>query len=175
MMSETRYRAVSSGLSSIARKVYDATPISEAWTMAKIMSELMRIGTPVTHKVVGGCLSTLISAGLVTEPERGVFVRAPIRQTKTAQDPEIKTVAAIAAPQPITKEPELPAPTTKPAQNPIDKLSALSARVEMFACQIKELANDITSVAIEIEEQTANDKADLEKLRQLQNILKGLG
>lgn len=172
MMSEARHRAVLGGLSSIARKVYEATPISEPWAMTRIMSEMNRVGLPVAHKVAGGCLSTLVSAGLVTEPDRGCFIRAPIRNTKATPEPDIKPVAAIAAPAATTKQ-EAQLTTTKPS--PIDKLSALSVRVEMMTNQLKDLANDLTAVAIEIEEQTAADKAGLEKLHQLQSILKGLG
>lgn len=171
-MNEARFNAVYSGLTSIARKVYDATPIASEWTASAICAELRRNGINVNLKTVQGCLSSLIGSGLVDERKLGHFIRTPVRAAKTVTS-EMKTVHAMSAPQ---ENLELPLNTKTPAaRTPIDELAELMAEAEKISNDAKKLAENIIVVGSRVEEQMAKDRSDLARLRQLQNLLKELG
>ena len=60
------------GLSTISKKVYAATPISDGWTSQQIRAELMRNGSAnIDVKTVRGCLDGLKKDGLVRESLQG--------------------------------------------------------------------------------------------------------
>lgn len=57
---------------------------------------------------------------------------------------------------------------------PIEILSKLSERARSLATQVVMLASDIETAALTIEQSNAENAANLEKLRQLQSLLKSL-
>lgn len=178
MMNQARFNSVYNGLTSIAKKVYEAVPISEPWDTKKIVSEIHRCGTNPDPSIIAGCLNSLIAAGLVHEPSAKMFVRVavkqkPVREAATSQEPPYQHQATNETAPTVTTKPTAAKPTAK-APDTIEKMSALAARVNQMMVQLKELASDIETTALEIEEQMAEREKDMGKLRQLQALLRDL-
>lgn len=158
----------------MAKKVYQAVPIAEPWATGQIVGEMRRIGSSAEYRVVAGCLDTLKQTGLVIETNRGTFQRTTVREKIVTPKTE---QAATAAPTIETKE--VPVPSTITAtktskKTPIDKLTDIAARVAQLGQTFKSLADEVTNVAIEIEESSRASTEELEQLRQLKTILNGL-
>lgn len=171
-MNEARFNALHSGLTSVARKVYDATPIATPWTASSICAELRRNSININLKTVQGCLSSLIGSGLVDECKLGHFIRTPVRAAKTG-GPEMKVVHAVSTPKEIQETAlKIETPTTR---SPIDELTELMAQAEKISNDVKKLAEGIVLVGSKMEQQMTKDRNDLAKLRQLQGLLKELG
>lgn len=160
-MNHQRFNSIYEGLSSVCQKVYAVVPIQESWTIQQIRAEADRkaIGVTRDHQVFGGCIHTLVKCGLVNESPPGKFRRAKI------------TVKQETEKQPEAKEPEVtPQQTKQPAQQALSTIDRLS----VLALQLKKLASEIESAAIEIEEQNAVNAEGRKKLEQLQALLKGV-
>lgn len=162
MLSPVKYQERLKNLSAIAAKVYAAVPASEPWSMSYINSELQRTGGITRDtRLLHGCLNSLKLAGLISEPERGVFIRVPVRAGKPKAQPEpthqIQT----------TEDQKMPAPAAKTPRNPLTILNELAAKC-------KTLQDEIELAALEIDEYVTAKDGDAAKLKQLQTLLKSL-
>lgn len=160
-MNKSVYQSRVSGLTAIAKKVFSVVPIAEAWPAHQIIGELKRMtDSAADPRIVSGCLNTLINQGLVTEPKPNTFRRVAVKESKLTE---------LIAKKPNHKEVS-PVATQKQQQSvsAIEKLAGIASR-------LKQVASDIESAAIEIDEQLKNDKQDTEKLKQLQSLLRSLG
>lgn len=166
------------GLSSVARKVYDATPIRESWTVAQIKGELARTGISLYMKTVQGCIASLVSSGLVGEAERGIFRRRVKPEpdkpdnTNTLRMPSLTEISAA----PAKQEPALPPAQEAPASqlSPIDILAGVLGRIDAAMENLKALKSDVEAAAIAIEEQFSDAKSKSVKFQQLQELLKSI-
>ena len=172
-MNHARQEQLLAGQSGIARKVFEATPIGEAWSAHQIRTELARLGATNDIRIIDGCLRTLAETGLIQEPTRGFFKRKPERVVAPIH--EVKDVKLIrandsaSAPQP---------PRTEPAAataSPLEVLCGISARMAEIAASMKQLQKDIDDAAIVIEQRFSESEGRNEKLIQLQQLLKSLG
>lgn len=167
-----RYEIKVNSLNSALKKVFDATPIAEAWPATAVVNEMKRNGTGAPQLTnVLGCLNNLKDIGLVSESEPGVFQRVKVRQREDTSNEIIN----YAVEQFIEKKEaamQKPVITSKPVaidkKNPIDRLTRLSAR-------LRELADDMESAALDLAEQAEKDEQETAKMRQLQALLKSLG
>ena len=162
MLSPVKYQERLKNLSAIAAKVYAAVPASEPWSMSYINSELQRTGGITRDtRLLHGCLNSLKLAGLISEPERGVFIRVPVRADKPKAQPEpthqIQT----------TEDQKMPAQAAKTPRNPLTILNELAAKC-------KTLQDEIELAALEIDEYVTAKDGDAAKLKQLQTLLKSL-
>lgn len=166
MISQTRFKQMFNVLNAPVKKVYEAVPVLEAWTTTQIIAEISRLGYSMRDsKAIIGCLDTLKRQGLIQEPERGSFVRIEVKETVTTFDKFIeetkeKTVA--------TK------PVTQIKQTNLDRLISLSEKASGLAAQMKSLAADLENVALEIEAEIQENSTSAQKLKQLQELLKGV-
>lgn len=151
-MTPSRYKILYASLSAIAQKVYDAVPIGEPWPMAQIYSEFRRSGGSADRNVIAGCLNTLKESHLINEKTTGQFQRAPVRE---------KPAPAAASPEP-------------PAAPPKPRMQAITGRLADLATTLRTLADDVELVALEMDEAATANEADLQKLKQLQQLLKSL-
>lgn len=174
MISSSRFKQVHVGLSALAQKVYAAVPISEPWSASRIHSEMQRNGgsTKDLH-IVMGCINSLIASGLVSEPERGTFIRSPVKDKPTEKQ----------APQPEPKKEPMTttAKTTPKASTPIEMIAPIAGALRLEAIgmaqqakRLEEWADSLETKALEIEENNAAGDADTAKLKQLQQLLKSL-
>ena len=173
-MNPARFESAQRGLSVMAKKVYDATPISEPWTAAQIFAEQRRLGGGGGEvRVTQGCLNSLIEAGLVVERPRGVFCRIHVRE-KQPKEPQLR---AVVNNPPETEMPSKTNKQTAPTEQvgAIDQLTCLSARVRRLMTELQTLASDIDTAALSIAEQGEHMRADQQKYQQLQALLKGVG
>lgn len=154
-MTPARFEQAIRGQTAAALKVYDATPITEAWGVRQIASELHRLGSSMDFKVISGCLGSLVDSGLIARDSKGAYRRVPVRERIPAPDPQ---------PQP---EPMTTKEVTKPKDEaPSTKLGALAAR-------LRSLADELDDAALAIDEQIEGMQADSRRLKQLQELLKG--
>lgn len=66
--------------------------------------------------------------------------------------------------------------TTPPelAQSPIDKISALSNQCRALMGMLTQLVSDVETTAIEVQEMFSERDSEVQKLKQLQQLLKSL-
>jgi predicted transcriptional regulator len=169
MISKTRFKQLHSTLNAPVKKVYEAVPVSESWTSTQIISEISRLGYSMRDsKAIIGCLDTLKRHGLITEPERGSFVRVEVKEAVTfdtfdkfIEETKEKTMATSK-------------PVTQIKQSNLDRLINLSEKANALASQTKSLANELENVALEIEAEIQENLSSAQKLKQLQDLLKGM-
>jgi hypothetical protein len=181
MLSSSRFKIIHSGLSSVAQKVYASVPISEAWSQSQIYAEMSRNSVSAHHRVMGGAINALITAGLITEPLQGKFRRVGVRdatEKKPAPEPEQTPTNEIAESRAMTtisaKTKPAAAQPTAP-QTAIDSLGLLAARAAKMADDLRQLATDVGNAAVDAQMQMESSAEDTQKLRQLQAILKSVG
>lgn len=193
-VSYARYKSLMAGMTSAAKKVYEAVPMQDQWSTAQVLAELKRADVGIDYRVVAGCLDTLVKAKLVRETGKDSFQRESVRglaeREAQAAAAEI-AVADIAVEQDepeAVQEPEQPqqqesimAKINQPAAkgmdkavNPLDRLGSLATRVATMAKDLSELASDISDAAVDIQSQIDTNEANVAKLRQLQQLLKSL-
>lgn len=177
MLSQARHKALYGGLSSIHQKIYSVVPSDRTCTASDVLTELRSKSVSQDPKAVSWCLMHLVETGLAREPQPGRFIRIGVK-TKAANEP------APHQEEPPALEPEtMPAlqaiPQTPPADptsaGAIDRLGKIAADALRISESLKKLASDIETAALEIDSQFAAEAQKTAKLRQLQNLLKGLG
>jgi hypothetical protein len=166
MISQTRFKQVHNTLNAPVKKVYEAVPASEAWTSTQIIGEISRLGYSMRDsKAIIGCLDTLKRQGLIQEPERGSFIRVEVKETTTfdkfIEETKEKTMATSK-------------PVTQIKQSNLDRLISLSEKANGLAAQMKAMATELENVALEIEAEIQENSTSSQKLKQLQELLKGL-
>lgn len=155
-----RIRLLESQQSGVAKKVYDAVPLNEIWSIKQIALELQRQGVARDISIVQGCLKSLKDTGLIKEANPGCFQRVKPR----------------AESEPAKKDPIMattPAPPSQPA-DPVDKLAAIGTKLRGLSQMFIELAEDIDEAALALDEKASGNDEELAKLRQLKGLLKSL-
>lgn len=149
-ISVARQQVLLSGQTTAARKVFEAVPIREAWPATQIHTALQRTTrSTMDFKIVQGCLNSLISSGLVTEPRRGFFERVKPREQVL---------------KPMSEKTD-------------DKNGNTSEAVQMLlelADQASQLSDNLHAAAAVIEEEHTQNAESLRKLEQLRSLLKNL-
>lgn len=163
-MKKTRFSQIYEGLSSVAKKAYEGTPIQEPWEIARIVEEVMRV-TPSFRdaRVIKGCLNTLVQSGLVKEVQSGKFQRVRVDIEENNMKKHIQ--------QGVDCSSVVNKPNNK---SPIDKIAGLQSFAEKILNDVKALIDEIDTVAIDVEEQFSNQESESKKLKQLQELLKSL-
>ena len=158
-MTATRIRILENQLTGVAKKVYGAVPINEAWPSKSIVSELTRQGQIRDFSIIEGCLNTLKEVGLIKEVSPGHFQRVKSKPTAEKEA------------EPMTTKPLNP---VAPPTEPMDRLVAIGTKLRGLSQMFLELADDIDEAALAFEEKTSGNDEELAKLRQLKNVLKSL-
>ncbi len=160
-MTATRIRILESQQTGVAKKVYGAVPINEAWPSRQIVMELSRQGQVRDFSIIEGCLNTLKEVGLIREVAPGHFQRVKPKPTVEKEA------------EPMTTKP-LTTPTKSEPAEPVDRLAAIGTKLRGLSQTFLELADDIDEAALAFEEKTSGNDEELAKLRQLKNVLKSL-
>lgn len=165
MISQTRFKQMFNTLNAPVKKVYEAVPVSEAWTTTQIIGEISRLGYSMRDsKAIIGCLDTLKRQGLIQEPERGSFVRVEVKAIETYVKFMEETKEKVMATKPVTQM----------KQTNLDRLISLSEKANSLAAQMKSMATELENVALEIEAEIQENSTSAQKLKQLQELLKGV-
>ncbi len=165
-MNESRQQQILSGQSSIAQKVFTLVPIQAAWSNHEIH------GAAITAKATGAspyairrALGELKEAGLIREPVGGKFQR-DASTPKTIKEQAVTQVAKQAV------------VSIKKSEGALDVLASLSGEVvslaDDFSKRMKALASRIEEVALSVEVERETNAAAVGKLKQLQELLKGI-
>lgn len=166
MMNQIRFQQVHKGQTETARKVYSVMPIAEPWGFSQIAKELDRLGIQIRWDIMQGCVASLVACGIVDEPRRGHFIRASVRPEPVATPappPMLHIVPPTGTPMP------LPAP---PAKSTMEKLADIAESLRKLSHAANTIANDIDTIALEVEEGNGAERKELAKLRQLRDLLR---
>lgn len=146
-LSIARQRVLLASQTAVARKVFEAVPIQEAWTGRQIQRALERTTRASTElNLLMGCLNTLKESGLIVEPRVGVFERVKLREQ-------------------VEKPMQTRNASTKPAS--VEMLTELASRA-------RKLADDLDAAASVINEEHETNAGNLATLAQLQTLFKRL-
>ena len=160
-MTATRIRILENQQTGVAKKVYGAVPINEAWPSKQIVIELSRQGQVRDFSIIEGCLNTLKEVGLIKETAPGHFQRVKPKPTVEKEA------------EPMTTTPlKLPA-KSEPAE-PVDRLAVIGTKLRSLSKTFLELADDIDEATLAFEEKASGNDEELAKLRQLKGLLKSL-
>lgn len=160
-MTATRIRILENQQTGVAKKVYGAVPINEAWPSKSIVAELTRQGQVRDFSIIEGCLNTLKEVGLIKEMSPGHFQRVKPK----AEPMSTKPLNPVIPPNSSIKG--------EPTE-PVDRLAAIGTKLRGLSQMFLELADDIDEAALAFEEKTSGNDEELAKLRQLKNVLKSL-
>ena len=174
-MTPARLQSIERNLTGIARKVLEATPVAESWSVQRIYAELRRLGHSTEFSTVSGCLTSLREQRLVAELRGGEYQRV-------AQRPKlVEPPATVPETQPQQEAATSPAITTaaaKPAvtseSDPLKQVEALAAEARAIATRAGELAARIEDLALEFEQRMEAVAKETKKLRQLQELLRSI-
>lgn len=166
-MTATRIRILENQQTGVAKKVYGAVPINEAWPSKSIVAELTRQGQVRDFSIIEGCLNTLKEVGLIREVAPGHFQRIKPKPTaeKEAEPMSTKPLNPVIPPNSSIK--------SEPTE-PVDRLAAIGTKLRGLSQMFLELADDIDEAALAFEEKSSGNDEELAKLRQLKNVLKSL-
>ena len=160
-MTATRIRILENQQTGVAKKVYGAVPINEAWPSKSIVAELTRQGQVRDFSIIEGCLNTLKEVGLIKEMAPGHFHRV---KPKPTVEKEAEPMAAKTLTTPTKGEPT----------EPVDRLAAIGTKLRGLSQMFLELADDIDEATLAFEEKASGNDEELAKLRQLKGLLKSL-
>lgn len=158
-MTATRIRILENQQTGVAKKVYGAVPINEAWPSKSIVTELTRQGQVRDFSIVEGCLNTLKEVGLIRETAPGYFQRVKPKPTVEKEA------------EPMTTK---PLNSVIPPTEPMDRLVAIGTKLRGLSKMFLELADDIDEATLAFEEKASGNDEELAKLRQLKGLLKSL-
>jgi hypothetical protein len=159
-MNACKFARKEAELTTTARKVFGAIPAEDAWGKEKIISELFRQGVSLAKNIVEGCIESLKEDGLVKEPRLGQYTRTKVSELdRTEAIPKEAFVATQYTPA-----------TLKPQDEKADVLTAIAA----LSAQLRETADKLDGIALDVEERFQRLAKDNEKLTQLQALLKSI-
>lgn len=165
MLTKTRFNQLYNVLNAPVKKVYEAVPSGSAMNTTQIIAEISRLGYSMRDpKAIIGCLDTLKRHGLIVEPTRASFVRIEVKDQTVKPIIEEPKEEIMATQKPLI---------TKKITN-LEKLASLSEKATTLSSQMKALASELETVAIEIEDEMKASAGSAQKLKQLQELLKGL-
>lgn len=151
-MNASRAESILQSQSGLCRRFFKVVPIQTAWTWQEIAKELARVegGSEPTRSITLGCLTTLASAGLVREKPLGSFQ------------------SLVKPNNPVIKEPVM-------AQTPAVQVAAhkptLLERLGAKADQLRDMADELDTLAVEISDTLANGGKAATELAELQSTL----
>lgn len=164
-MNYAKYLQLVEGQSSIAQKVLTVVPFAEEWDSRQIRSELFR----VTHsapdlRVVEGCLSKLVEAGLVKRLARELYRRTTIPPKPPAAPPMPKSQPGPDPEPSVVRE-------KPPIDSSLDKLANAAAALRGLAFQFNRIATDIEDAALLAQQQIQDERKKSERFHQLKRLL----
>lgn len=171
-MTPARQQALLKAQTGVARKVYDVVPIQSPWSPLQIKGALTAGGhSSAELSVIRACLNDLKDAGLVREVDRQMYLRTEVRTPPQQKDQPM--------PQIVTSiKPAAKASSTSPSPSPIELLGDLASQLkalgEEFSAKVQALAARVEEAALTIEQGLEANAANLEKVRQIQTLLKSL-
>lgn len=170
-MNEIRFKAVYSGLSSVAKNVYDHFPSDVYWSIKRMHAELFSLGKRMDTKTLSGVMNTLVSVGLFSEVDGGVFSKNKITKPQVNKNARQIEYAEI---KPVLKK-ETPVPEKAKEDDTQTAFDSLRETVIKFldvAKQVNALANEVDAKLAEVEKRISDNNEQMAKFKQLTHLLK---
>ena len=171
-MNQAKAKKLLRDQTSLALAVYDAVPVTEAWTRAMVAGELDRGGHTASMKAIEGCLYSLVDDGLIKEPKKGYFIRQKISAPNSPR-PTLHVAQSSPSQQPFQLLEE-----EDPMADPIDIFEGLKKRLNDLSAhvdnEIQAVQKAMDEAALKCMEQQESNSEELEKLRALANAMKAL-
>jgi hypothetical protein len=174
-MNQKKQKELLNSQSALAQKVFEATPMVEPWDVSTIGREVYRLyNSTQDHRTVYGCLTALKASGLVREPQKGFFLRTPVRAVieKHHEEKEEEVLTTKGNTIEIAEGSRMPQTL---AAEPIARLGDIAATAKHLADQLRKLAGQIEEAAIDIELQQEQAGKDSQALKQLRALLQNIG
>lgn len=169
-MNQARQKDKENNLSGIQRKIYECTPLKSPWHVSQICSEVYRsTGSRCERRTVDDCLNRLLEMGLVKEFKQGHFMRTETKSVVLEKVEAAPIKEAHVVDIKMARQTEVASKDVlKHECTPREALKVISIGLVNIASQIEEIAEEIDKAEKSNEEKIA-------KLRQLQELLRGLG
>lgn len=174
-MGTTRQQAILDGLTGTSRKVYEAMPIAESWTITKIIAELRRRGISTDYSSVQGSLVHLLDHKCIKEPLKGQYIRVEMKEEPEKAKPE-KTKLAFTLVEPTPEPKAVPQPEKAPEETGmLDALATLAESLKAAGWKLIGQAREVEELALRLEAKDQTMKQDYERVKQLRSLLADLG
>lgn len=165
-MNHGRKQSFLNNLTAVARKVYDAVPIQERWSILQMSNEMHRLGTRISWPILSGILNDLASQKLIHTNAQDVFWRDADEVPRTDFG---KLLINKPCPIDLTQQ--------ETATMPFDVLTELSnvaAKLRGDAAALNERADRIDDIALKAADAIKEAGAGNEELARLKALLKGI-
>lgn len=180
------------GHSALAKKVFAAVPIQEAWTYLEIHRTLHSMGGTAAHvSAVHACLGQLKDSKIIREPERGKYQRSAMTvavKVDVKRRPDAKPTGVVTpteAPHiflqqtPVQEQLSMATivETAAPeeSKSAVDMLLELGAEVEAFQTEIGQrftkFRDALETIAERVELEQAENKQAVEVLQGFQALM----
>ena len=177
-MTPSKIARTENSLTTTAKKVLEVIRTDSHMSIIDIHTELTRSGSRVDRAIVQGCLNSLVDSKVVKLTKDGYCrLTAPMSEPNPAPRrpaPQMQIVKA---------EPQ-PAPVKSEDMEPFGRLLSVSANIKRAAAAIEKLSSEVESlrslsaeiddIAIDVEGRLEKITKDSGKLRQLQELLRGI-
>lgn len=158
-LNAAQYENKIKSLTGIAKKVFDALPKDDPVPARDVFMVLARDGgVNANVALIEGCLNTLKGNGLVKEPTRGNYKKAPIKLSR-----KIHPLPTINSEEPVM-----------PIRSTDNETKAEISINKQLASRLEKISEELAVIAIELEDVCVMDKADAERFAQLKSLLKDL-
>lgn len=164
-MTPAKQEILMQGQTGVAKKVYECVPINEPWTSFQVMTAMRNLtGSTPDNRIVSGCLVSLVDSGLVKKSGRDQFQRIAVDAKQKNQESSMAKA-----------ELKLEVVSEKKSQGtPLEMLSDLAGEIVAMANNLQRLAARIEDVALAVEQEREGNAVAVGKLKQLQDLLKGI-
>lgn len=153
-MNNGRLKSIMNNMSAMDEKIYNCVPIQEAWTVHQVSAEYNRL-----YRILPSYAG--IEKTLKDMAEQGIL-------RKTMDGKQAIFNRYVNKPQ-EPKEEEMPKQT---ATDQVANTPTLAARLMRVSNDLLELAETISSLAQEVEDQVSKPNPELEQLRKLKDAMK---
>lgn len=170
-MKPSKTESLLQGQTSIARKMFEFVPVAEEWTELQIAGEMRRVtGSAPDLKVTRGCLRDLADSGLIRR-RNDKFRRAHAPENPKQKETKMPAAKAVTTLQmkPTVKHEQ------QTALSPIEILGDIAGSI--VALRRARRCNGPAGQGERgmIEQGQEANAANLQKLKQLQSLLRSLG
>jgi hypothetical protein len=192
-MTPQKFQRTLDGMTTISRKIFEFVPIGESKTASQIVTAMRNTSTRPDLKTATGCLNSLKDAGLVKEPERGLFVQVVPREippgvinyvpppvippeaapnwSKQEMPVPSKTVVPLAESRAPAERRSFAELAGDPPLSPAQKFGDLATSLRLKAQNLIRLADDIDAAALEFEQQVEDATTKLQQFNALKALL----
>lgn len=145
-------------VTAISRRLLEAVPFNEPWGTDKVLAEYSRLngGLSMDRHKGAWCLSQLIEAGLVRSPMQHHFQRVQARPALAAVKQTQEAAVPVAKPEPPTV---------------LQQLESMARSMRQQAAALTAQADELESLALQMEEERQRDDGAAQQLAQLRKLL----